>query len=102
MSVTIITLEKPLQRGDNQITTISLHKPNAGALRGVSLREVFEMNTDAIVAVVPRISDPKITSAEMQQLEPSDLMQLGAALANFMLPPTLIAEAEKQLLSQTE
>lgn len=103
MENTLIKLEKPLKRGDNEVSEITLHKPNAGALRGVSLRECIDMNTDAIVRVIPRISDPKITEQEMQRdIEPSDLLQMGAALANFLLPPSLIAEAEKQYLSQTE
>lgn len=101
METTLIKLEKPLKRGDAEVAEIALHKPNAGSLRGVSLHECINMNTDAIVRVIPRISDPKITEAEMQRIDPSDLVQMGAALANFMLPPSLVAEAEKQYLSQT-
>lgn len=95
---TTVTLEFPLKRGETEIKTITLHKPNAGALRGVSLREVMDMNTDAIVTVVPRISEPKITPQEMAtQIDASDLLQLGAALANFVLPPSAIAAAEQSL-----
>lgn len=100
-STTVIKLEQPLKRGDTEITEITLHKPNSGNLRGVSLREVLEMNTDAVCTVIPRISDPKITPQEMPQIEPCDLVSMGAALANFLLPPSLVAEAEKQFLSQT-
>lgn len=102
MTTATIPLTVPLKRGESEIASITLHKPNAGALRGVSLRECMEMYTDAVCTVVPRISDPKITPQEMQKLDPADLLQLGAALANFLLPPSLLAEAEKSLSSLTE
>lgn len=102
MENTVIPLEKPLKRGETEITKITLHKPDSGALRGVSLRDIIDMNTDAIVVVVPRISDPKIAPQEMPKIDPCDLLSLGAALANFFLPPSLVAEAAKQFLSPTE
>lgn len=97
-----ITLEVPLKRGDNEVATITLHKPNAGNLRGVSLKDCFEMNTDAVVALVPRISDPKITPQEMNSFDPSDLLQFASAIANFVLPPSLVAEAAETVKSRTE
>lgn len=101
MTTETITLETPIKRGDKDIVSITLHKPNTGALRGVSLRELLDMNTDAIVAVVPRVSDPKLTPQEMQTMEPCDLLKMGAALAGFLLPKEVKAEAEKEIRDQT-
>lgn len=101
-NTTPVTLTKPIKRGEKDVTDITLHKPNTGALRGVSLRELLDMNTDAIVVVVPRISDPKITPQEMQTMEPCDLLKMGATLAGFLLPPELKAVAEKEIRDQTE
>ena len=92
-TTTTVTLTRPIQRQAGEIAIITLHRPNSGSLRGVSLRECLELNTDAIVAVVPRISDPQITAQEMAGVDPSDLLQFGAALANFLLPPSLKATA---------
>jgi hypothetical protein len=103
MSTNTVTLTTPLKRGDTEITQITLHKPNAGALRGVSLRACLDMETDAVCTVVPRISDPKITPQEMATaIEAPDLLQLGAALAGFLLPPSVMAEAAKNFESQSE
>lgn len=103
MHTTTITLNTPIKRGESEIARITLHKPKAGQLRGVSLREALEMNTDAIVTVIPRISDPQLTAQEMQQVDTPDLLTMGAALANFLLPPQLVAEAAAQISnSQTE
>lgn len=98
---TDITLSSPLQRGGKDVHHITLHKPKAGALRGVSLRELLDMNADAINTVVPRVSDPKITPQEMQSMEPCDLLKMGAVLAGFLLPPEVMAEAAQDIHSQT-
>ncbi|UCV02311.1 phage tail assembly protein [Dechloromonas denitrificans] len=92
-----ITLEVPIQRGDNKVASITLHKPNAGALRGVSIRAILDMEADTITKVVPRISDPKLTEQEAAQLDPVDLMQSGIALANFFMPKAALAEAAASL-----
>jgi len=97
-----VTLFYPLKRGDKEITQVTVHKPHSGQLRGVSLYDASQMHNDAIVTVIPRISDPQITAQEMAIIDPCDLMQFGAVLANFLLPPSLIAEAEANLNSRTE
>lgn len=97
-----IELGFPLKRGENEITHITLHKPNSGHLRGVNLRACMEMDADATIALVPRISDPKILPQEMISIDPSDLLQMAAAIANFVLPPSLIAEAANSVQSPTE
>lgn len=102
MDTTTITFDPPMKRGDNEIKQVVLHKPKSGALRGVSLRDCIDMNTDAICAVIPRISDPKITPQEMETMEPFNLLALGAALSNFLLPPAVRAAAEIQFNSLTE
>lgn len=101
MNTNEITLDTPIQRGDNTIAKITLHKPNSGALRGVSVRSVLDMDVDTIIKVVPRISDPKITDAEAARLEAPDLMQMGVAVASFFMPKAAMSEAENSLNSPT-
>lgn len=97
-----VVLVTPLKRGDKEITEITLHKPNAGALRGVTLNDCLHMGTDAVVAVIPRISDPKVTPQEMQMMDPADLLEMGAALSNFFLKPQWIEAAKAEVLSLNE
>lgn len=100
MQYATITLNYPIKRGDKEIASITLHKPDSGQLRGVNLRGCFEMDADATITLVPRISDPKILPNEMHLFDPSDLLQFSAAIANFFLPPSAIEEAAKNLTSQ--
>lgn len=81
-----ITLDTPLMRGDNKVTEVTLRKPNAGALRGVSLVAVMQMDVQALYIVVPRISTPSLTQQEVAAMDPADLMQIGMAVSGFLLP----------------
>jgi hypothetical protein len=96
-----ITLDTPIKRGETTLSKITLSKPPSGALRGVSVRSVLDMDVDTIIKVVPRISDPKITDAEAALIDLPDLMQMGVALASFFMPKAALAEARNQFDSPT-
>ena len=52
----IVTLENPIKRGEQVIEKITLMKPNAGTLRGVSLADVARSEVDALIKVLPRMT----------------------------------------------
>lgn len=97
----IITLDQPVKRGESEIAKVTLHKPGSGSLRGVSISACMQLEVDAIITVVPRISDPKLTPQEAAALDPADLTQCGVAIASFFVPKAAMAEAESSLHSPT-
>ena len=78
-----ITLDTPIKRGTTEISEIKLRKPNAGALRGVSMTELLQMNVTALQTLLPRISEPTLARHEIDQLEPPDLLNIGIEVAGF-------------------
>jgi len=86
---TTITLDTPITRGEQIIETIILRKPQVGALRGTSLAALVNLDVDALQRVLPRITTPTLTEAEIAQLDPADLVQLGGAFAGFLLPKAM-------------
>ncbi len=82
----VITLEVPIQRGQQTITEITLRKPSAGELRGLSLVNLLQMEVTALTTVLPRITTPAITSEDINRLDLADLMQLGSEVASFLVP----------------
>lgn len=88
-----ITLESPVKRGEQTIESVTLTKPKAGALRGITLTDLLQMDAGAIIKVVPRISSPLLTEQDMAQLDPADLVQFGMAVADFLLPKAARGEA---------
>lgn len=84
-----VQLDTPITRGEQEITEVTLRKPDAGALRGTNLADLLQMNVDALVTVVPRISTPTLNSVEVQRMDPADLVQIGKEVAGFLLPKRL-------------
>lgn len=89
-----ITLDEPIVRGDEEITAITVHKPTSGALRGVSLIAVANLDVSSLQTLLPRICDPILTKKEVANLGPADLMSLGAAVATFFIPKSKREELE--------
>ncbi len=81
-----ITLDSPIQRGDQQITAVTLRKPMAGELRGVNLMAVMQMDVAAAITLLPRITSPSLTTQEVERMDPADLVQLTSTVTGFLLP----------------
>ncbi|HFE8899922.1 TPA: phage tail assembly protein [Escherichia coli] len=82
----VVTLEKPLKRGDQLVTEITLIKPNAGTLRGVSLAAVANSEVDALIKVLPRMTAPMLTEQEVSAMELPDLVALAGQVVGFLSP----------------
>ena len=95
-----VALDTPIKRGETEITSITLNKPNAGALRGVSLRGLLDFQADDIIKVLPRVTEPTLTDSEASRLDPADLVQMGGVIAGFLLPKRVMAEALEAANSQ--
>lgn len=88
-----IELDTPLDRGGHSVTHIDIQKPLAGALRGVSLVDVINLDVTALAKVLPRITAPALTEIEINKMDPADLVQLGTVVAGFLVPKSAKAEA---------
>jgi|TARA_Y100001949_G_scaffold174812_1_gene183099 hypothetical protein len=81
----IVELDGPIVRGSQTITSITLRKPMAGELRGVSLVDLMQMEVLALRKVLPRITTPTLADVEIGRMDPADLLQCGVAVAGFLL-----------------
>ena len=88
-----VTLEDPIQRGEQTIATVTLRKPVVRDLRGINLADLVQMKTDAIAAVLPRISNPTLLAHEIDNISPADLISLAGEVVLFFAP-----KAAKQTL----
>lgn len=88
-----IPLDTPIKRGDQVIDSVTLRKPAAGELRGVSLVELMQMDVQSLGKVLPRISTPTLTEPEVLGMDPADLVQCGVAVSSFLLPKSAKVES---------
>ncbi len=80
-----VELDDPIKRGNVVIDSVDVRKPSAGELRGVSLMDVAQMDVLALRKVLPRITNPSLTDAEVGQLSLADMMQFGVIVSAFLL-----------------
>lgn len=82
----VVILEKPVKRGEQVIEEITVIKPTAGTLRGVSLAAVANSEVDALIRVLPRMTAPSLTEQEVAALELPDLIALAGQVVGFLSP----------------
>lgn len=88
-----VTLDSPIWRGETVIDHVTLRRPKAGELRGISLTDLLQLDVAALQAVLPRITSPMLLKQDVAELDPADLVQLGTKVAGFLLPRAALAES---------
>ena len=89
MTPKTVTLDSPIQRGEQTISEIVVRKPVAGQLRGLNMTDILQMDINALSKLLPRITSPALTEVDISGMDPADLMQLGQEVAAFLLPKKL-------------
>lgn len=88
-----VILDTPIKRGTSDITEVTLRKPMAGELRGVTLTDLLQMDFLALRKVLPRITTPTLTEHEIGQMDPADLVQMASLVTGFLLPKSAKVDA---------
>ena len=86
---TPIDLDRPIPRGEGHINSITLRKPDAGALRGLVLSDLLRMEAGAVADLLPRITEPPLLAHEVARMDAADLMACAVEISNFLLPRSL-------------
>ena len=82
----IVILDNPVMRGEQKIEQVTVTKPNAGTLRGVSLASLANSDVDALIKVLPRMTSPALTEHEIARLDASDLLSFAGKVIGFLSP----------------
>ncbi|HAU4278706.1 TPA: phage tail assembly protein [Proteus mirabilis] len=89
-----VTLEQPIVRGETKIDKVTVLKPNSGALRGVRLQPLMDMDVDSMMQVLPRITMPTLTKQDVLSLAAGDLVNLSVQVVNFLLPKSVMPDSQ--------
>ena len=82
---TDVTLEEPIKRGETEIATITLRKPKAGELRGLTIEEVISSDVTTLIKLIPRISNPPLIEQEVSDMDAPDIAQCAGAVRGFFM-----------------
>ncbi|MDO5609471.1 MAG: phage tail assembly protein [Pseudomonadota bacterium] len=92
----LIALAEPITRGEQTIRDITLRQPRSGELRGVALFDLLRMNVDEISTLLPRITTPTLTSADVANLSLPDLVEIAGKIAGFFAPAETAASVSAE------
>lgn len=82
-----VKLDTPIKRGEEgeEIREVSLRKPNAGELRGLTMADLARLDVNAMITLLPRITVPNLSVAEVRQLQTEDFFALTTEVGSFLL-----------------
>lgn len=85
-SLRTVTLDVPLQIGEQSIKTVQVRKPASGELRGLTMMALSQLDYAALETLLTRITMPRLSKQDIGNLDPADFMQLGGEVMDFLLP----------------
>ncbi len=80
-----VTLSTPIKIDGKDVQDITLSKPSAGQLRGLKLTEVLQMDVDAHIQLLPRITQPPLSPQQISELDPADFTDLAGKATLFFV-----------------
>ena len=86
-----VELDTPILRGNTEVASVTVRKPQAGALRGIRLQALMDMDVNAMMAVLPRVTNPALTVQEINEMDPADLLSLSVEVITFLLPKSALS-----------
>lgn len=79
-----ISFKTPITRGNQVFEAVEVREPLAGDLRGLSMAQVFNMDTDAIIKLSARITSPAILEHEIAALSLGDFTAIALAIVGYL------------------
>lgn len=79
-----VTLSTPILRGETEITEITVRKPNVPALKGLKLMDLMQSDVNAVATLLPHITLPMLTKADIDRLDVVDFTKLTGAIFEAM------------------
>ena len=97
-----VILRKPIKRGDQEITTITINDniKQAGSLRGLRLVDVLNFDFDAVSTLLTRITTPSLTSSDVGSMATGDFTALCEEITPFLTKPAPSVPSEAETESE--
>ena len=92
-----LRLTTPILRGEQEVTELTLRKPKAGELRGLSIQELMNARVTSTLDILPRITVPPISQHEADNLEVEDLAAASGIIIGFFMTASDRHQIEKAL-----
>lgn len=97
-----VILSKPITRGDQEITSVTINNniKQAGSLRGLRLVDVLNFDFDAVSTLLTRVTTPPLTTSDVVGMATGDFTALCEEITPFLTKPVpsapISAETESE------
>lgn len=81
--MTTVKLPKPIKDGETIIKEVELKEPNAGNLRGLKMADILQLDVDAMMVLIPRISN--LTEKQMLNMNIQNFTPLFTEVLGFFV-----------------
>lgn len=88
-----VILSDPITRGTTTISEVALRKPRVSDLKGVPLSKLVNVESDALIQLITRISTPTLLAHELDAMSVDDFLSLTMEAMGFFAPPEASATA---------
>ncbi|MCF6432598.1 phage tail assembly protein [Leisingera sp. MMG026] len=83
-----VTLSKPVTIDGEKVVEITLRKPSPGELRGLSMIDVLRMEVDTMFKLLPRITQPPLSSVQLSsEVDLGDFNTMAQQALLFFVTP---------------
>lgn len=98
LDIQVIDLEESIKIGETLFSQIEVRKPSVPALRKIRIADILNGDVNSICTILPLCTTPTISQNMLNNglIEPSDIVQLGAAVIYFLQPKSVRAELSPQ------
>lgn len=97
-----VDFDTPIEQAGHEIKSVKLRKPKAGELRGLKLLEVLSLDVNSISALLPRITDPALSPAAVEDMDLDDFTSLCSVVTSFFAKQSPLARGTDQLMTETD
>lgn len=88
-----IDFATPLELGEGRrIEGVTLARPGVAALRGLQLALVQVQDVSQLTRLIPRITTPALTPAQLEALDPADFAAIANQISLFFVSPAQMAQ----------
>ncbi|MDX7988234.1 phage tail assembly protein [Xenorhabdus sp. 12] len=93
-----ITFSNPMKLANGTTITeveITDTMKQVGALRGLKLWDVMTSDVNAMITLLPRVTHPRLSEADVATMPVQDFTLLAEAIANFLAPTSPTSETNE-------
>lgn len=90
----LVKLQRPIQRGDQTITEVTLREPVGGDMRGLNVQQLNQSDYNALRTLIPRIASPMLLESDFDTMPAADIGAFAGEIIGFFMSAEQMALIE--------